>query len=80
MSTTGTLIDTYPIIVVAEDAWGDVALRGMSSFDVTHIPHSKKDKNDPLGQRGYVGASFWSASFIQNDGWMAVIEVGITDL
>lgn len=80
VSTTGTLIDVFPVIVVAEDAWADVALRGMSSFDVTHIPHTKKDKNDPLGQRGYVGASFWSAAFIQNDGWMAVAEVGVTDL
>ena len=80
VSTTGTLIDVYPMIVVAEDAWGDVALRGMESFDVTHLPHTMKDKNDPMGQRGYIGAKFWSASFVQNDGWMAVIECGATDL
>lgn len=79
-STTGTSIDVYPTIVVAEDAWGDVALRGMDSFDPTHIPANKKDKNDPHGQRGYVGSIFWSASFIQNDGWMAVVEAGVTDL
>ena len=80
VSTTGTLIDVYPMIVVAEDAWGDVALRGQESFDVTHLPHTMKDKNDPMGQRGYIGAKFWSASFVQNDGWMAVIECGATDL
>jgi len=80
VSTTGTSIDVYPIIVVAEDAWGDVALRGLNALDVTHIPHKKKDKSDPLGQRGYIGATFYSASFIQNDGWMAVAEVGVTDL
>ncbi len=80
VSTTGTLIDVYPLIVVAEDAWGDVALRGMESFDVTHLPHTMKDKNDPLGQRGYIGAKFWSASFVQNDGWMAVAECGASDL
>ena len=80
VSTTGTLIDTYPVIVVADNAWGDVALRGMDSFDPTHIPFNKKEKVDPLGQRGYVGSSFWSAAFIQNDGWMAVAEVGVTDL
>jgi N4-gp56 family major capsid protein len=80
LSTTGVNIDIYPNIIVAEDAWGDVALRGMDSFDVTHIPHGKKDKSDPLGQRGYIGSSFWSASFVQNDGWMAVLECGATDL
>jgi len=80
LSTTGTSIDVYPLIVIAADAWGDIALRGMDSFDVTHIPHGQKDKSDPLGQRGYIGASFWSASFIQNDGWMAVAECGATNL
>lgn len=78
--TSGTLVDIYPMIVVAEDAWGDVALRGTDSFDPTHIPASQKDKNDPLGQRGYIGSKFYSASFVQNDGWMAVIECGVTDL
>jgi len=80
VSTGASNIDVYPMIVVAEDAWGDVALRGMNSFNVSHIPHTQKDKNDPHGQRGYLGAIFWSASFIQNDGWMAVVEIGVTDL
>lgn len=79
-STSGSNIDIYPLIVVAANAWADVALRGMDSFDPTHIPAKKKDKNDPLGQRGYVGASFYDAAFIQNDGWMAVLECGVTDL
>jgi N4-gp56 family major capsid protein len=78
--TSGTNVDIYPMIVVADDAWGDVALRGLYSFNVSHIPHTQKDKNDPHGQRGYVGAMFWCAPFIQNDGWMAVVEVGVTDL
>jgi N4-gp56 family major capsid protein len=79
-STTGSSIDVYPMIVVAEDAWGDVALRGLNSFTADHIPHSQKTKDDPMGQRGYVSASFWSASFVQNDGWMAVAEIGIRAL
>lgn len=79
-STSDSNIDVYPMIVVAEDAWGDVALRGLDSFNVTHLPHTHKDKNDPHGQRGYIGSIFWSASFVQNDGWMAVGEVGVTDL
>ena len=79
-STGGSTVDVYPFIVVAGDAWGDVALRGMDSFDVTQIPHTQKDKTDPLGQRGYIGAAFWSAAFIQNDGWMGVLEAAVTDL
>ena len=79
-STGGSNIDVYPIIVVAARAWGDVALRGMNSFEVTHIPHGRKEKSDPHGQRGYIGAIFWDAAFIQNDGWMAVIECGATAL
>lgn len=73
-------IDVYPYIVVGDDAWGDVALRGMESFDVTDLPPGKKDKSDPHGQRGYCGAKFWSAAFVQNDGWAAVIECGSTQL
>lgn len=79
-STGGANLDVYPMIVVAQDAWADVALRGMNSFDPTHLPHSQKTKDDPHGQRGYVGAIFWSAAFVQNDGWMAVAEVAVSDL
>lgn len=60
-------VDVYPFIIVAEDAWGNVALRGKESFDVTHLPAKLKTKDDPHGQRGYVGAIFYSAMFVQND-------------
>ena len=73
---TGGYVDVYPMIVVAEDAWGDVALRGAESFDVTYIPVGQKDKNDPLGQRGYIGAKFYSAAKVLNSGWVAVIHAG----
>lgn len=79
-STTGANIDVYPVIVCALDSYADVALRGMNSFSPSHIPPSRKDSSDPLGQRGYVGARFYDAAFIQNDGWMAVIEVGLSSL
>jgi len=79
-STTGTSADIYPVIVVAEEAWGDVALRGLDSFDMTDLKPGQKDKFDPQGQRGYIGAKFYSAAFVQNDGWMAVGEVAVTDL
>ena len=80
VSTGASNIDVYFMIVVAEDAWGDVALRGLDGFSLTHLPHNKKDKQDPLGQRGYVGGKFWCAPFMQNDGWAAILECGATVL
>lgn len=80
VSTSSSNVDIYPYIVVAKDAWANVALRGMESFDPIHVPVNQKDKSDPLGQRGYIGAKFYSAAFVQNDGWMAVIEAGATDI
>lgn len=73
-STTGTNADVYPLIVMGEEAAFDVALRGMDSFDLIHIPHTREDKTDVLRQRGYVGAKFWSAVLVANGGWMGVIE------
>lgn len=79
-STTGANLDVYPVIVMGEEAAFDIALRGMNSFDVIHIPHNREDKSDPLRQRGYVGAKFWSAVLVANAGWMGVLEVGRTAL
>lgn len=73
-----TNVDVYPMIICAEDAVFDVALN--TNFEVTHQLASQKTKEDPFGQRGYVGASFWSAALVANQGWMGVIEVGVTSL
>lgn len=81
VSTTGTNPDVYPVIVCGKDAWGQLALRGMNSgLDPTYIPPGTKDKNDPLGQRGYIGAKFYMNAMILNAGWMAVAEVGATNI
>lgn len=80
MSTSGSNIDIYPVVIVGKNAYADVALRGKESFDIKHTPHTMINQANPLGQIGYIGAIFYSAAFIQNDGWMAVIECGATDL
>lgn len=80
LSTTGANIDVYPVIVVGMDAWGQVALRGTRSLDVTWLPPNTKDKSDPLGQRGYVGAKFYDVALVLNQGWMAVVNAGTPDL
>lgn len=79
-STAGVNVDVYPFIVVGEDAWGQLTLRGADSLDPTYIPPGQKDKSDPLGQRGYVGAKFYMACTMLNEGWMAVAEAGVSAL
>jgi len=80
VSTTGANVDVYPVIVAAQDAWGQVMLRGKESISVTYIPPGKEDKNDPLGQRGYIGAKNYFAALVLNNGWMSVIECGVSVL
>jgi N4-gp56 family major capsid protein len=79
-SSNGVNIDVYPVIVCGEDAWGQVALRGADSIDPTWQPPGQKDKSDPLGQRGYIGAKAYHTAVILNQGFMALIEAGADDL
>lgn len=76
--SSGSKVDVYPLIICGEDAVFDVALN--TNFEVTHQKASTKTKEDPFGQRGYVGASFWSAALVANNGWIGVIECGVTAL
>lgn len=76
-STTGVSIDVYPIIVTGQDAWGQVAVRGLESIKTaTHLAPGEVSKSDPLGQRGYAGAAWWKAVMIENQGWMAICFAG----
>ena len=75
-TTGGTNPDVYTFVVLAEDAFGQLALRGAGSMDVSIIPAGTKDKSDPLGQRGYIGAKFYAATVLLNNGWLAVGKVG----
>ena len=80
VSTSGTNADVYPIIYFGQDAWGMVALRGQGAVSPTVIPVGQKTKDDPLGQRGYVGWKTWHAAVILNQAWMAKLEVAVTAL
>jgi len=80
LSAGGVSVDVYPFIVCGEDAWGQIALRGSDAIDPTYIPPGTKDKSDPLGQRGYVGAKFYMQATLLNEGWMAVAEAGVSAL
>ena len=79
-STGSSTIDVYPCLVVAEDAWGQVALRGTNAIDPFHVPVGQRDKSDPGGQRGYIGAKFYFNCTVLNQNWMAVVEAGTPSL
>lgn len=78
--TAGTTADVYPMIVMAQEAWGTVALKGMSAIDVTYLPAKQKTHANPLGQFGFVGATFWKNSVRLNDNWMVRIETAASGL
>jgi len=80
VSTAGTSADIYPVMYFGQDSWGAVALRGSGSISPTIIPVGQKTKDDPLGQRGYVGWKTWWAAIILNQLWMARLEVATTAL
>lgn len=80
MLANSTNVDVYPVIVMGDNAYGQVALRGMDAVNPTYIPPGQKDKNDPLGQRGYVGALTYFNATVLNNGYMAVAEVGASVL
>lgn len=80
ISTTGANIDVYPFVVVAQDAWSQIAVRGLEALSPTYLPPGVASKSDPFGQRGYAGTIWWKAALVENNGWMAVGNVGLKNL
>ena len=80
LSSGGTNIDVYPLIVTGQEFYGTVSLRGAKAFDLSVIPVGNKDSADPLGQRGYIGSKFYAASMLLNQQWGAVALVGAGNL
>lgn len=79
-STTGTYLDVYPFIVTAADSWSQIAVRGKEALDPTYLPPGLKSKSDAFGQRGYAGTIWWKAVMIENNGWLAIGNVGVKNL
>ena len=72
--------DVYPVMVVAKDAWGQVALKGMDAIDPVYLPAKLKTHANPMGQFGYVGATFWKNAVRTNENWMVRLEVAVKAL
>ena len=82
LSTTGATCDIYPILIMAEDAWGQVSLKGHKHTGIspTIIPANQKNHANPSGMFGYVGADFWLSSVRLNENWMIRLECCASDL
>ncbi|MCP3683282.1 MAG: N4-gp56 family major capsid protein [bacterium] len=81
-SAGGSNCDVYPMIIMAEDAWGHISLKGKNYTGISPTIISSKIKNhaNPSGMFGYVGADFWYASVRLNENWMLRIEHCVTDI
>jgi len=82
LAADDTTLDVYPMIVTAQDAWGQCSLKGYghSGVSPTLIPASTKNHANPSGMFGYVGADFWLSSIRLNENWMTRIECCVTDI
>lgn len=78
--TSGTTADVYPIMVVAQEAWGQVALKGMNSIQPIYLPAKQITHANPMGQFGYVGANFYKNAVRLNENWMVRIEAACSAL
>lgn len=77
LTSNDTSADVYPILYVAKDAYGLVALKG--KFAVTPmVVNPKPSDSDPLAQRGHVGWKSMQTAVILNDAWMCRAEVAVT--
>ena len=74
--------DVYPSIVMAEDAWGHLSLKGhgYTGISPTIIPASVKNHANPSGMFGYVGAEFWYNCVRLNENMMIRVESCATEL
>lgn len=73
-------VDVYPFIIIAEDCWGQVALKGMNAIKPTVLKATDTNHANPLGQFGFVGATTWFNAVRLNEAWMARLECGVSAL
>jgi N4-gp56 family major capsid protein len=78
--TTGTTADVYPIMVVGQEAWGQIALKGMGAITPIYLPAKTITHANPMGQFGYVGANFYKNAVRLNENWMVRVEAAASGL
>jgi len=73
ISTTG-YPDVYPLIIVAQNAYGIVPLQGQNAVKPTVLNPNVPRGGDPLGQLGWVSWKTMQTSAILNHNWIARLE------
>jgi N4-gp56 family major capsid protein len=80
VSIGASAVDVYPFLIVAESAWGKVALKGMNAIKPVHIPYNQVSHSNPLQRFGYVGASTYYNAVRLNEAFLLRVECGVTAL
>lgn len=76
-STSGTLADVYPNLILAKNAYGIVPLKGKYAL-TPMVVNPKPAAGDPLAQRGTVGWKSMQTAIILQDAWMIRYETAAT--
>lgn len=77
LSASGTNADVYPVLYLAKDAYGIVALKGQ--YAVTPmVVNPKPSDSDPMAQRGHAAWKAMQTAVILNDAWMIRAECAAT--
>ena len=80
VKNSGGQADVYPMLIFAEDAYGEVPLSGSNHGIIIkiHGENDRYDTSDPLNQRGSIGwKSMWTGKIL-NDAWMARYECAVS--
>lgn len=82
ISTSGSNIDVYPIVIVARDALTSIALTGDGPMGMGNIkPKILKDadKSDPLNRKCLVTAFWYDLVMRTSESWLTRIETACTN-
>lgn len=80
LSTGGTSADIYPILFLAENAFGTVGLKGESAFQPMVLNPNTPRGGDPMGRQGSVAWKSWHACVILDQTRLVRLEVGASVL
>jgi len=75
--TANAAADIYPLIVVAQNAYGIVPLQGKHSV-TPMVVNPKPQVGDPLAQKGFVSWKMYQTAVILNHNWIGRLECAAT--
>jgi N4-gp56 family major capsid protein len=80
ISTAGVKADVYPVLYLADNAFGVVPLKGASALTPMVLNPGKISDSDKLGQRGHVGWKTYFAAVMLNQAWCVRVECAAPEL